>query len=77
MLGRDHDQSRHAVDPDALGDRGIAGDLGRGDNEDRGVAETGQAVGGGLDQAVVDATVANEEQDEGLVRLPGIEDRTG
>ena len=77
MLGRDHDEGGNAVDADALGDRRVAGDLGRRDDEDRGVAEAGEAVGGDLDQAVVDAAVADEEQDEGLVRLPGAQDRAG
>jgi hypothetical protein len=49
VLGRDDDERRYAVDADALGDRGVAGDPGSGDDEDRRVAEAGEAVGGWRD----------------------------
>ena len=65
-FGRDHDQGRHPVDADALGDRRVAGDLARpGRRRRRRRGSAAEALDAAADEAVVDAAVADEEQDDG------------
>src|SRR6266540_530311 len=75
LLARAHDdQCRRSVDPDALRDARVPGDVLGARDEHRDVGVSGEGLDRASDQAIVDPSSADDQQSDCVAALPRLDD---